>query len=243
MSGFHKDGEFMYDLDYTGEQELIQVCVGTAPKDQEFVFFDVGANRGDWSDYMIRTLGNRPYSGHLFEISPVMRQRLRDNLRPTHEKALLVYNDFGLSDSNGSHKFRRYPQAEGVNSLVIDTDFWDWQLESEVEETLVMRGDEYCAGQSIEHINLLKIDTEGWEWPILHGFGDMFANHQIDVVQFEYGYLTADMHVAMKDFWRFFETHGYIVGPLSKEGVQFRNFTYWDNSFRPDANYVARYLP
>jgi FkbM family methyltransferase len=234
MNGFKRDGEFAYDLDHTGEEELISLCLAERG-DAEFVFFDVGANRGDWTDYLMRN-ASMPVNGHLFEISKSMFERLEDNVG--HYPGLTI-NNAGLSHEPGTLEFRRYPSAEGVNSFHVDTDFWDWQLDSVTETAVVTTGDRYCETHGIEHIDLLKIDTEGWEWNVLRGFSRMLSEHRISVVQFEYGYLTADLHVVMKDFWRLFNDYGYSVGPLYKQGVDFRNFIYRDNDFREDANYVA----
>ena len=234
MSGFEREGEFLYDLDHTGEEELILLCLNERGSG-EFVFFDVGANRGDWTGYVMKN-ATMPVDGHLFEISRTMFERLEDNVG---YYSSLTINNAGLSNEAGTLEFRRYPRAEGVNSFHVDTDFWDWQLESVVDTCVVTTGDAYCKAKGIEHIDLLKIDTEGWEWNVLHGFERMLTEHRVSVVQFEYGYLTPDLHVVMKDFFIYLNGLGYTVGPLSKDGVDFRPFIYRDNDFRPDANYVA----
>jgi FkbM family methyltransferase len=236
MPGFERDGEFRYDLDLTGEEELITIVMNAFSDERPFVFFDVGANRGDWTDHLIR-IAPCEYEGHLFEVSLAMVERLKENVG---DDPNIIINPYALSNTNGEVHYRRYPAAEGVNSLITDTDYWDWHLNSEMATGYSIIGDEYCEENGIDHIDFLKIDTEGWEWIVLDGFKRMLSEKRIDVVQFEYGYLTADQHVSMKDFWRLFGSYGYAVGPLSKDGIAFREFTYWDNTFRENSNYVAR---
>ena len=226
--------EFAYDLDHTGEEEFIRAML-TISQSEEFVFFDVGANRGDWTGYLLKE-AKREVCGHLFDISKTMIGRLTTRYAGMDN---IYINHVGLSDKTEEREYKRYPNGEGVNSFIMDTSFWDDHLDHVIEEARTMTGDDYCRQHGIDHIDFLKIDTEGWEWPVLHGFDDMISDRRIEAIQFEYGYLTADMHVAMKDFWRFFEARGYAVGPLNKNGVLFRDFVYGDNQFRDDANYVA----
>jgi FkbM family methyltransferase len=235
MSRF-RSGEFRYDLDQTGEEELIQAFMASVPDGHRFVFFDVGANRGDWTGY-ITDHAVIPYEGHLFDVSLVMAERLRENFRDNEN---IIVNPYALSDSNSEVEYLRYVEAEGVNTMVVDSNFYTANLESEIATGHSIIGDEYCAENGIEHIDFMKIDTEGWEWPVLKGFERMLTEKRIDLIQFEYGFLTADHHVSMKDFWRLFNDYGYEVGPLSKEGIVFREFLYWDNTYRDYANYVAR---
>jgi FkbM family methyltransferase len=233
------EAEFAYDLDITGEEELIAVCLNehrVRGKERPFVYFDVGANRGDWTNHLLVTADGMPTEGYLFDLDEAMIERLilRFGMVPS---VTIVHN--ALSDTSGPVEYRRYPGKEGVNTMTVGACFWDYYLTSEIAESVSTTGDAYCLSRDIDWIDLLKIDTEGWEWFVLHGFFDMLTRHRIGVVQFEYGYVTADHHVVMKDFFRFFEDLGYSVGPLSKSGVEFRPFIYSDNDFNRHPNYVA----
>jgi len=230
-----KDNGFGYDLHLDGEEELIRQCLSRT-KDH-FTFFDVGANRGDWSNFVLENV-QTPWTGHLFEISGTMYQRLSDRFCDN----ALVINGFGLSDHAMTREFRRFVGAEGVNTLLTEADYWANYLPSVIEETRVMTGDMYCAGadgKPIEHINLLKIDTEGWEMNVLRGFEQMFSEHRIDVAQFEYGYLNGENHTVARDFWQFLEPMGYTVGRLHKNGIDLSGFRYPYNNFTSGPNFVA----
>jgi FkbM family methyltransferase len=230
-----KENGFGYDLHLDGEEDLIRQCL--ARTKDHFTFFDVGANRGDWTNFVISNC-TTSYSGHLFEISKVMRQRLRERIYPT-EGNLIVFNDFGLSDAVTINEFRRFVGAEGVNTLLTQADYWENDLPSVIEETQLMDGDTYCANAGVEYIDLLKIDTEGWELNVLKGFLGMFSEWQIKVAQFEYGYLNGENHTVARDFWRLLEPMGYTLGRLHKNGIDLSPFRYPYNNFTSGPNFVA----
>ena len=97
----------------------------------------------------------------------------------------------------------------------------------------------YCKTNNIKSIDFLKIDVEGSEHMVLEGFTDLLSKKAIKVIQFEYGYANADVHFLMRDFFKFFERFGYIIGKLIKNGVIFSDFDYKLNDFNSGPNFVA----
>jgi len=227
------DNGFGYDLNIDGEEELILQRL--AQTEDHFTFFDVGANRGDWTGFILDHI-QTPYTGHLFEISQVMQRRLY--ARHSHHPGL-VFNNFGLSDTEEEVEFRRYVGAEGVNTILTEGGYWENKLESVLDKALVMTGDKYCGMAGIERIDLLKIDTEGWEMNVLRGFDRMFTEQRIAVAQFEYGYMNGENHTVARDFWRYLEPKGYHLGRLHKTGIDWGPFRFVYNNFTSGPNFVA----
>jgi hypothetical protein len=64
-----------YDTELNGEEMILQRMGGLKPE----VFFDVGANRGDWSTMVRRHFPSS--SLHCFEIAPAMQQVLENTLK------------------------------------------------------------------------------------------------------------------------------------------------------------------
>ena len=228
---------FSYDMANNGELGLINACIAcTKPIAKPFVFFDVGANEGAWTAAALTALqGHSEASGHLFEVSAHMVGTLTKRFADSHQ---LSINHLALSDSDGPVEFTRFPNAEGLNTLLTSSKFWE-HLSSEREIAEAITGDSYCDETGISHIDLLKIDTEGWDWCVIQGFSRMLREHRVSVVQFEYGYTSGDLRFLMKDFFDYFQGIGYVVGPLRKHGVVFRDFEYSDNDFKSGPNYVA----
>jgi len=227
------DSHFPYELADSGEEGLIRSWLSLRKDADPFVFFDVGANRGDWSGYL-ESVATQPIEGHLFEISGTMYQRLSDRFCDNDFRI----NAFGLGDKGGTFPFKRYPGHEGVNTLV-DTTYWDLIYPPVIDQAATVTGDFYCRNRGIDLIHLLKIDTEGWDWKVLQGFSSMLVHNRIEVIQFEYGYTTSDLHVVLKDFWDYLSGYGYKVGRLRQDGVNWAAFQYTDNDFFRCPNWVA----
>jgi FkbM family methyltransferase len=231
------DNAFPYELAASGEEGLIRAFLAQRPEADPFVFFDVGANRGDWTKCVL-SRAPQPVEGHLFEISSVMQRRLYERFLVLDPDQHLHFNNFGLGDKTAHLPFKRYAGYEGLNTIV-DTEYWDLTYVPTVEYCQTMTGDMYCSANQIEYINFLKIDTEGWDWKVLQGFSSMLAHNRIEVVQFEYGYTTADLHVVLKDFYDYLKNYGYTLGRLNRLGVDWTPFQYADNDFHRCPNWVA----
>ena len=224
-----------YDWRLNGELEILWTAAHIPREgDRPFVFFDVGANRGEWTNIAIQQ--EQQYEGHLFDISPECFDILTETFGSLPG---LRINPFGLSHESATMEYKHFTTDETLNTLIADMDFWDGQREGVVGTTTVRTGDDYCTEHGIEFIDMLKIDCEGWDWFVLQGFDRMLSEKRVGIIQFEYGYTTADIHIVMRDFWRYLEGHGYKVGPLRKEGVHFQPFNYWFNNFESGPNFVA----
>ena len=230
------DNAFPYELAASGEEGLISAFLNQRKDVERFVFFDVGANRGDWTDCVLRHREGLS-DGHLFEISKTMQDRLHQRFDAAPGN-LLTINGFGLGDKTAHLPFKRYAGVEGLNTMV-DTGYWDLTYPHTVEYCQTMTGDMYCSANQIEHINFLKIDTEGWDWKVLQGFSSMLVHNRIEIVQFEYGYTTADVHVVLKDFYDYLSGYGYTLGRLQRDSVDWTPFQYPDNDFFRCPNWVA----
>jgi len=228
------DNHFPYELADSGEEGLIKSWLTMRQNADPFVFFDVGANRGDYTGFLLEN-ATQLVEAHLFEISGTMWSRLHERYG---WRGNVTVNAFGLGDESNTYPYRRFPGHEGVNTL-LDTDYWDLTYPPVMEQAVTVTGDGYCKSKGIDLIHLCKIDTEGWDWKVLHGFEEMLSGNKIEVVQFEYGYTTADMHVVLKDFWDYLSGLGYKLGRLTKEGINWANFQYTDNDFFRCSNWVA----
>ena len=221
---------YSYDIDVNGEQQLLVAL--SRVLEPPICFLDVGANVGDWTARATKAFG--AYEGHLFEPAPATFANLSVNL--SDDKRLRL-NPVALMDEPGIKPFKYYGENSGKSTLLTGASYFEQP--STLIDVRSDRGSDYCKRNGIERVNLLKVDAEGADLLVLRGFSEMFETHSIDVVQFEYGYTSADAHTTMKDFFEFFGRRGYVVGPLRRGGVGFKTFEYADNEFRSGPNYVA----
>tara|TARA_B110000259_G_scaffold83405_1_gene97359 strand:- start:57 stop:896 length:840 start_codon:yes stop_codon:yes gene_type:complete len=222
--------EFSYVFEKNGEKNIIKKL-----KKQNFkIIFDVGANRGDWTSVALNFFESAFV--HSFELSPNTFKKLSQNI--VNKRAIL--NNFALSNTEGKIKYNDYGEEyDTINTILHNTAIWDKTKSHEIKDALVTRGDNYCKTNNIKSIDFLKIDVEGSEHMVLEGFTDLLSKKAIKVIQFEYGYANADVHFLMRDFFKFFERFGYIIGKLTKNGVIFSDFDYKLNDFNSGPNFVA----
>jgi hypothetical protein len=89
----------------------------------------------------------------------------------------------------------------------------------------VQTGDDYVSAEGLSRIDFLKIDVEGAEHLVLEGFEKTFSREAIDLVQFEYGKVSILTHFLLLDYYRLFESKGFVVGKLFPDGVDFRPYS------------------
>ena len=99
-------------------------------------------------------------------------------------------------------------------------------------------GDAYMAEQGIDRIDLLKIDVEGAEHLVLQGLAGALAGGRIGVIQFEYGQANIVTRFLLRDFHLLLESHGYSVGKLYPNRVDFRRYRFEHEDFI-GPNFVA----
>jgi len=191
--------------------------------------FDVGANRGDWS-----LIAGKNFPGahiHAFEIVPATYLHLEAAVRDT-----VTANAFGLSSVEGPIEVNYFPDNDLVSSAYTMERMRN--IASTTVSSFVCRGDTYCRRHQISSIDFLKIDVEGAEHLVLDGFGEMFDEGRIGMVQFEYGMANIYSRHLLYDFWKEFGARGYRVGKLMPNYVAFKDWSPEDEDFR-GPNYIA----
>lgn len=106
----------------------------------------------------------------------------------------------------------------------------------------MIRGDEFCQENGIDHIDFLKIDTEGHDLNVLRGFGGMLTSGAISVIQFEYNRLNLFTCNLLRCFYATLNLPDaaphYRIGRLFPNSVRFKDYGPLDENFI-DGNFVA----
>lgn len=220
---------YSYDFNKNGEKELLSNLSALNFK----VIFDVGCNVGEWSQTAVRYFPAAHI--HCFELSEGTFETLSENLKGPN----FVLNNMGMGDKDAVVEYKDYGENSKVNTLLVNATYHDRKIDFQIKRATIRSGHSYCAEKGVDHIDFLKIDVEGADHLVLEGFGDLLQKKAIRVIQFEYGYTHGDAKFLMRDFYRLFEQHGYMVGRVQKGGVVFEDWTYKHNDFRSGPNYVA----
>jgi len=162
------------------------------------VFFDVGANIGD---YTMSINKNVPHAG-IFSFEPVP-QTFEQLTRNVGGKAHL-YN-IGLGNAPGKGEI-----FNSVNDTIseIATMYKDALVEvfNNINEIASIEFeidtiDNFCAKNNIKNIDFLKIDVEGNELAVIQGASEILASEGIQVIQFEFNSHNVYSRVFLRDFY------------------------------------------
>jgi FkbM family methyltransferase len=161
------------------------------------VFFDVGANVGDYSKEVIASYpGTQAF---LFEPHPQTFQKLEN------ESALKAARKFNIAFGEKLEKINFYDRSD-ISGGSSHASFYKEVISGihnqnpvgfEVE---VKTLDSFCSDYNILKIDFLKIDTEGHELAVLKGAKNLIAQQKIQLIQFEFNEMNVVSRTYMRDF-------------------------------------------
>jgi FkbM family methyltransferase len=211
-----------YDVLINGERDLL-LRAATRPGS---VIFDVGANVGDWTRMAKAILPDATL--HSFEMNPDTAAILEQNcgnLPDTH------IHPVGLGDRNHTAEFHSYQGEQSVLSSLRANLYPGFNPVR--REATIVTGDSFCEAHGITRIDFLKIDAEGADYDVLSGCSGMLAARAISVIQFEH-----EGGRYIRDFYELLTPHGYVIGKLYANYVDFREHDISMERFL-GPNYVA----
>jgi FkbM family methyltransferase len=153
--------------------------------DRELVFFDIGANIGEFSMALAQKFESCKIFA--FEPDPVAFHCLKYNIAASRMSGYVFILNIALSDKSGLYPF--YISTKNADSSFIEPKDY-----TEIVKVQSLRADEFMKVNLIECISLLKMDAEGFEPEVISGFGDRITDIKffaIDVGPERYGQDTA----------------------------------------------------
>ena len=169
--------------------------------DDRLVFFDVGANRGQWTEAVISLFSNAEV--HCFEPVESSYKYLTSRGFPSN----VVLNHIGFGDHTETVKINIYGDGSEINSL-----YESWIINSaEKEDIQLMTSATYCNEKQVSLIFYMKIDVEGHDFAVIEGSRRLFEKGVISLAQFEYGsnWITARHY--LKDVFDFVSELPYRI--------------------------------
>ncbi len=148
------------------------------------VVFDVGANIGDYSHYLLGLA--RGLRIHCFEPVEATFATLQRSLQTPVSLGQVVLNRSAVGEKAGLAQIFVYKENAGSNSLYFH-DYHAGQSGSlRKEEVIVTTIDSYVDTVGIDRIALMKIDVEGHEVCVIRGAEQSLRDSRITCIQFEY---------------------------------------------------------
>ena len=153
------------------------------------VILDVGANRGEYTDALLRRFPSAKC--FLFEPSPETFALLTTRITGSN----IVLLNFGLADSYGKatlYKSDPHSRIGSLSKLPISKE----EFQEDIE---LRRLDDAFLQFGVTHIDLLKIDVEGHELAVLRGARNLLEKRLIRSIQFEFGEFNLYSRIFFKD--------------------------------------------
>jgi FkbM family methyltransferase len=181
---------------------------------QPILAIDVGGNVGDYTAELIRRIPDLEV--HVFEPSRTNTDKLSNRYagyRDVHVTPL------ALSDNAGTATLFSNEPGSGLSSLT-KRELTHFGIPFECREQVdTIRFEDYWRTRlQARELDVVKIDVEGHELGALRGFGS--AVDATKVFQFEFGGCNIDTRTYFRDFYDFFDGHGFAIRRVTPLGLQ-----------------------
>jgi FkbM family methyltransferase len=209
-----------YNSHVGGERFFIEkVLPGLIAGEESPVFFDVGANIGEYSIQLRKVFK----TARIYAFEPV--KYTYDLLAAgTFSNEISCFN-IGFSDASGKGVIFNSTNKANTEFATIYQDAFREIFTGEADmvrnEFVMETIGNFCCLNGIIRIDFLKIDVEGHEFSVLKGAHDMISNGAVKVVQFEFNAHNVYSRVFLRDYYVLlddFEFFRLLPGGIARLG-------------------------
>lgn len=191
------------------------------------VVIDAGSNKGDWASVIAANVGEL----HLFEPNLML---LHYSMVRFCELNNILYNEYALSNHNGSAKFICFTNSNnGLSNIIGNDTFGDLPFKRTIVHTIKL--DDYLNNINID-IDFLKIDVEGADLLVLQGAERLLTEKRFKFIQVEKANHINTIGQTFDDILNYLNKFGYVpMQSEDKENIIFmqEGFTQdWNNEFK-----------
>lgn len=225
------------NIQTNGEYRFIKEYIESLNPSTSYVFFDIGANKGEYSEVLLDLSSKMKldYSIHIFEPVEFTYTNLKKNIPNSIHT---IFNKLGVSNNIGSLDIF-YNKVGSPLASLYQRDITEYNIVLDQKEKIdLIRLDGYIKERNLTHIHLLKIDVEGHEVAAFEGMGDYLSASFVDFIQFEYGGANIDSRTFLKDFFVLFESRGFKLYKINRNSLTPFIYSASLENFK-HANYLA----
>ena len=194
--------------------------------------FDVGANVGQFASEFFKQLPGvhihsfEPGAEAFFELSVCSHTKLH----------WLIYN-FGFGDSMSTMPLYSEIPGSASSSLLPRNSLVNPARPQDQQEVQIRTIDDFIENDLRIIPDVIKLDVEGYEFACLKGASKYI--HQIKLIKFEFGQTNIDSRVFFRDFWIYFQNHGFdLYRVTNKSPIQVHEYNETLETFLV-TNYIA----
>ena len=203
---------------YTIQSSLFKLGSLPTSGDSPWIFFDVGANKGDYTEELLGQLSAAKHNFVIYSFEPSVAAYAQLTEKFAREKNVKIFN-FGFSDSAGSQTLFSDAAGSGLGSLLPRDIRHTGSSFSHSETVTVATLDDFCHRENISAIDFLKLDVEGAEYRVLSGAKELLQSGKIRFLQFEFGGADIDARLYFRDFFYLLEPR-YHIYRILKDGLR-----------------------
>lgn len=211
FSKFGRNIGLPIDIHSSGEINFIHLIAKGINGRNSFVFFDIGANHGIYTDVVLQLVPGEKQC-YLFEPQAELCQQL--TLKYSGKTAIMI-----IEKGCGSEKKQRELFSFGEDTVASVYDSFKGTVQAKSSATIdIIRLDDFFYEQNISFIDLVKIDVEGHELEVMKGMGKFLQDGKIKMIQFEFGSFNIASRTFFKDFWEMLHD-SYRIYRILKDGM------------------------
>lgn len=203
----------------SGEEWVVKYFAGrTSLNNKPAIFFDVGANRGEYALAVADILEQKNIINKIYCFEPSRKtfEMLKAN---TARVSSITCQNIALGEKQRQAPLFADVAGSGLASLYNRDLKNHGVIMKEQEQVQIETLENFCKRQNIQQIDFLKLDVEGNEYKVLLGAGEMLKGNKLKFIQFEFGGTDIDARVFFRDFFNLLSPK-YQLYRILKNGLQ-----------------------
>lgn len=201
------------------------------------VIFDIGSNKGTWSDIFLSEFGE-DCDIHLFEPNRIMLDFTR--IKYDYNKNV-SFNELAVTDVIGYQPFYYFVNHNnGLSSIYRNQKWINEGLPMLEGKAGTITIDAYCAHNKIDFVDIIKLDIEGAEELAINGAQKLLSEGRINILQVEYNEHYKLGGHSFLNILSFIEQYGYKAYEFNGENFVIIDKDSFIEDYRFDNFYITK---